>query len=98
MLTFSEYLQEMRMLKKIKEDAVLQKGTSNVASTDVVSSTNAVPRTSDVISSKDAAIPMTDHSVLGCPKKDKGFLGVNDFFIPKNMLSGNNSTILKRIN
>ena len=86
MLTFSEYLQEMRMLRKLKEDALVN---GEVGDSSVISPSNSNVADLDVV--KPAAVPMSDCSVLG--KADLngngGFLGKNDFFISKNVLSGN---------
>ena len=90
MLTFSEYLQEMRMLKRLKEDMVASAGEAAAnGSGEVVSPSNANSSSSeaDVVASH-SAVPTSDCSVLGRPKDCKGFLGKNDFFIPKNVLSG----------
>ena len=91
MLTFSEYLQEMRMLRKLKEDALVN---GEVGDSSVISPSNSNVADSDVV--KPAVVPMSDCSVLGKAKADNGFMGKNDFFIPKNVLSGN-AEVFRRI-
>lgn len=90
MMTFLEYLKEYE--KQLKEDAIMAANTASSSGAEVTSPKAASQsiRAADIVSSTDAAIPMTDNSVLGATskKKDCGFFGKDNFQIPQNVLSG----------
>ena len=93
MKTFLEFLKEYN--QQLEEDAVMAAGEAGAASSgaDALSP----PGEANGAENLDVAPPkamnaMTDNSVLGTCHKTKdhcdGFLGKNDFHIPRNILSG----------
>lgn len=93
---FLNYLKEKKRQKQLEEDAVLAANASSTnLDSDVISISSSSNHVTDIVSSPSSSnIGLTDHSVLGTierskkNKKDNGFFGKDDFFLPQNVLSG----------
>lgn len=87
---FLKYLREVRE-KQIEEDAVVAADSTAFSSSSEVASPSEVSDfASSEVTSPNSVVGLTDNSVLGkiSKKKNCGFFGKDNFFIPQNVLSG----------